>query len=309
MPEIRTFQVGEDGEGARLDRLLAALCPDLSRTYIQELIGDGQVLVGGTPAKSSRKMAEGETVSIGIPDPAPAEILPEKMNLRILYEDKDVIIIDKPKGLPVHPAPGHASGTLVNGLMEHCGSELSGIGGALRPGIVHRIDMNTTGSLIVCKNDRAHRSVSEQLKEHSITRVYLGIVYGCPQEDEGTVEGPIGRSARDRKKMAVVREGGKPAVTHYRVVERFRGYSLLEFRLETGRTHQIRVHMASIGHPLVGDDVYGPKECPFNLTGQTLHASVIGFIHPSTGQYMEFTAPLPEYFSRLIETLRGKGRP
>lgn len=221
----------------------------------------------------------------------------------ILYEDSDVIVVNKPKGMVVHPSAGHYSGTLVNGLMFHCRDSLSGINGVLRPGIVHRIDMDTTGALIVCKNDKAHEFIAAQLKEHSITRRYRAIVNGIIREDEGTVDAPIGRHPIERKKMAVNEKNGKTAVTHYRVLERFAGYTYIECRLETGRTHQIRVHMASIRHPLLGDAVYGPARCPFKLQGQVLHAMVIGFIHPTTGTYMEFTAPLPDYFEKLLEKL------
>ena len=228
---------------------------------------------------------------------------PENIPLDILYEDEDVLVINKPKGMVVHPAAGHSGGTLVNAVLYHCGENLSGINGVQRPGIVHRIDQNTTGSLVVCKNDKAHQSLAKQLKEHSITRVYLAFVYGNIREEEGTVDAPVGRHPYDRKKMAVNREHGKEAVTHYRVLERYGDFTLISCRLETGRTHQIRVHMASIGHPLLGDDVYGPSRCPFRLEGQTLHAETLGFIHPSTGAYMEFHAPLPEYFQKLMKQL------
>ena len=230
----------------------------------------------------------------------PAEDIP----LDILYEDADVLIVNKPKGMVVHPAPGNMTGTLVNAVLAHCREDLSGINGVLRPGIVHRIDKNTTGALIVCKNDNAHRSIAAQLRVHSSNRVYRGIVHGAITEDNFTIEGNIGRDPKERKRMAVVRTGGKPAVTHVKVLERLNGYTYCEFRLETGRTHQIRVHMASKGHPLLGDDLYGPRKCPFPLEGQTLHALMIGFVHPSSGEYMEFSAPLPEYFSKLLDKLR-----
>ena len=235
------------------------------------------------------------------------EIIPEPIPLDILYEDASLLVINKPKGMVVHPCPGHYSGTLVNALMYHCKDQLSGINGVMRPGIVHRIDQNTTGSLVVCKTDAAHRSLAEQLKVHSITRKYRAIVHGNLKEEEGTVNAPIGRHPVDRKKMAVNNRCGRDAVTHYRVLERFGSFTYLECRLETGRTHQIRVHMASIGHPLLGDDVYGPSRCPIpGLTGQTLHAMTLGFIHPETGTYMEFEAPLPEYFENLLEKLRRR---
>ena len=226
--------------------------------------------------------------------------------LDILYEDQDIIMINKPKQMVVHPAPGHYSGTLVNALMYHCGDELSGINGCMRPGIVHRIDMDTTGSLVVCKNDKAHQSLSEQLKVHSIRRIYVAIVHGNIKEDSGTVNAPIGRHPTDRKKMSTHCKNGRDAVTHYKVLERFGDYTYIQCELETGRTHQIRVHMASIGHPLVGDEVYGPKKCPFKgLQGQTLHARTLGIIHPTTGKYLEVNAPLPEYFIELLDRLRN----
>lgn len=290
--------------GERADRFLAVNLPELSRTRIQELIAEGSVTLGGKRVKCSEKLKSGAVFDVEIPEPAVPDAVPEEMELDILYEDEDLLVVNKPKGLAVHPAPGHESGTLVNGLLYYLGGSLSGIGGVLRPGIVHRIDMNTTGSLVICKNDESHRRVAEQLKTHSIKRVYRGICTGIISENEGRIEGAIGRDRNDRKKMAVVREGGKEAVTHYRVLERFRGYTYCEFRLETGRTHQIRVHMASIRHPLLGDDVYGPSRCPFDLQGQTLHAMTIGFIHPGTGEYMEFDAPLPEYFEKLLAVLR-----
>ena len=230
---------------------------------------------------------------------------PENIPLDILYEDDDLLVVNKPKGMVVHPAAGHSSGTLVNAVLYHCRGNLSGINGVLRPGIVHRIDMDTTGALVICKSDFAHQSLAEQLSVHSITRKYRAIVHGNLKEDEGTVRGAIGRHPTDRKKMAINERNGKPAVTHYRVLERFGNYTYIECQLETGRTHQIRVHMASIGHPLLGDAVYGPKKCPVkNLQGQTLHAMVLGFIHPRTGAYMEFEAPLPEYFSNLLLQFR-----
>lgn len=290
--------------GLRIDKYLSSVNEQLSRSYIQKLLKSGLVLVDGKPVKASYQVDEGDVISLDIPEAVEPEIEPENMDLDILYEDQDVILVNKPKGMVVHPAAGHYSHTLVNGLMYHCKDQLSGINGVMRPGIVHRIDMDTTGVIIACKNDMAHNSIAAQLKEHSITRRYQAIVHGVLKDDAGTVEGPIGRHPTDRKKMSINYNNGKSAVTHYKVLKRFRQYTHVECRLETGRTHQIRVHMASIGHPLLGDLVYGPGKCPIpGLQGQTLHAGVLGFIHPRTGEYMEFTAPLPEYFAKLLNTL------
>ena len=290
--------------GLRIDKYLSTVNEQLSRSYIQKLLKSGLVLVDGKPVKASYQVDEGDVISLDIPEAVEPEIEPENMDLDILYEDQDVILVNKPKGMVVHPAAGHYSHTLVNGLMHHCKDQLSGINGVMRPGIVHRIDMDTTGVIIACKNDMAHNSIAAQLKEHSITRRYQAIVHGVLKDDAGTVEGPIGRHPTDRKKMSINYNNGKSAVTHYKVIKRFRQYTHVECRLETGRTHQIRVHMASIGHPLLGDLVYGPGKCPIpGLQGQTLHAGVLGFIHPRTGEYMEFTAPLPEYFAKLLNTL------
>ena len=252
------------------------------------------------------RLGGGEAVSVTLPDPEPVDVAPQDIPLDVVYEDSDVIVVNKPKGLVVHPAPGHPDGTLVNALLYHCGESLSGINGELRPGIVHRIDMDTTGVIIACKNDLAHNSIAAQLKEHSITRRYQAIVHGALKDDEGVIDEPIGRSPKDRKKMAVNYNNGKSAVTHYKVLTRFKDFTHIECRLETGRTHQIRVHMASIGHPLLGDEVYGSARQPFSLEGQTLHAGVLGFIHPRTGEYVEFSAPLPAYFEELLEKLRKK---
>lgn len=290
--------------GLRIDKYLSSVNEQLSRSYIQKLLKSGLVLVDGKPVKASYQVDEGDVISLDIPEAVEPEIEPEDMDLDILYEDQDVILVNKPKGMVVHPAAGHYSHTLVNGLMYHCKDQLSGINGVMRPGIVHRIDMDTTGVIIACKNDMAHNSIAAQLKEHSITRRYQAIVHGVLKDDAGTIEGPIGRHPTDRKKMSINYNNGKSAVTHYKVLKRFRQYTHVECRLETGRTHQIRVHMASIGHPLLGDLVYGPGKCPISgLQGQTLHAGVLGFIHPRTGEYMEFTAPLPEYFAKLLNTL------
>ena len=297
------FQVAEEFEDMRIDRYLAEICPDLSRSYVQKLLKSGDVEADGAKVKPSYRVSAGEVVELEVQAPSEPEILAQDMDLDIVYEDEDVILINKPKGMVVHPAAGHYEGTLVNGLMAHCKDQLSGINGMLRPGIVHRIDKDTTGILIVCKNDMAHRSIAAQLKEHSITRRYQAIVCGVIREEEGTVDAPIGRHPTDRKKMCVNEKNGRHAVTHYRVLRRFANYTYIECRLETGRTHQIRVHMASLHHPILGDAVYGPARCPFHLEGQTLHAGVLGFVHPRTGQYMAFTAPLPEYFKQLLDRL------
>ena len=296
--------VGEQEGGVRIDKYLADTAGQLSRSYIQKLLKEGRVLVNGKTVKASYVVEDEDVLSMDIPEAVEPEIEPEAMELDILYEDDDVILINKPKGMVVHPAAGHYSHTLVNGLMYHCLGNLSGINGVLRPGIVHRIDMDTTGVLIVCKNDMAHNSIAAQLKEHSITRRYQAIVHGVIKEDEGSIDAPIGRHPVERKKMSINYNNGKPAVTHYKVLTRFKDFTHVECRLETGRTHQIRVHMASIRHPLLGDCVYGPARCPVpGLTGQTLHAGVLGFTHPRTGAYMEFSAPLPDYFSKLLRTL------
>ena len=299
------FTVTGEGEASRLDAFLSAQLDGLSRSHIQKILKGGGVLVNGRPEKSSYRVAPGDQVELEVPEPEEPEILAEEMDLDILYEDRDIILINKPKGMVVHPAAGHYSGTLVNGLMAHCREDLSGINGVLRPGIVHRIDMDTTGVLIACKNDFAHTSIAQQLKVHSITRKYYAIVHGVIREEEGTVNAPSGRHPTDRKKMSINTKNGREAVTHYRVLQRFEKFTYVECQLETGRTHQIRVHMASIHHPLLGDTVYGPAKCPVNgLQGQTLHAGVLGFIHPRTGEYMEFSAPLPEYFQELLKKLK-----
>ena len=296
--------VGDQEGGLRIDKYLAEAAGQLSRSYIQKLLKDGRILVNGKPVKASYVVEDEDILSMDIPEAVEPEIEPENMELDILYEDQDVILINKPKGMVVHPAAGHYSHTLVNGLMYHCKDQLSGINGVMRPGIVHRIDMDTTGVIIACKNDMAHNSIAAQLKEHSITRRYQAIVHGVLKDDTGTIDAPIGRHPTDRKKMSINYNHGKNAVTHYKVLKRFRQYTHVECRLETGRTHQIRVHMTSIGHPLLGDEVYGSGKNPYHLQGQTLHAMILGFVHPSTGEYMEFTAPLPEYFVKLLEKLR-----
>ncbi|MEY8337287.1 RluA family pseudouridine synthase [Lachnospiraceae bacterium 62-35] len=289
----------------RLDNFMSCCIDSCSRSYIQKLIKAGEVRVNGTEAKASLRIEAGDQVSFQIPEASEPEIIAEELPLDILYEDSDIILVNKPKGMVVHPAAGHYSGTLVNGLMAHCRQELSGINGVMRPGIVHRIDMDTTGVLIVCKNDFSHNKIAEQLKQHSITRKYYAIVHGVVKEESGTVDAPIGRHPIDRKKMCVNYKNGRQAVTHYRILKRFQNFTYIECQLETGRTHQIRVHMANIGHPLLGDKVYGPSKCPYpSLEGQTLHAGVLGIIHPRNGEYMEFSAPLPDYFQELLEKLK-----
>ena len=295
-----TFHISEQNYNVRIDRFLAEQLPDISRSYIQKLIKEKQIYVNGQPVKANYKTGTQDEIKIHIPELTEPDIVPENIPLDILYEDHDILIVNKPKGMVVHPAAGHYSGTLVNALMYYCKDDLSGINGVMRPGIVHRIDMDTTGSLLVCKNDIAHQKMADQLKEHHIKRIYHAIVHGVIKEDEGTVDGPIGRHPIDQKKMSINYKNGKPAVTHYRVLQRFSNYTYVECQLETGRTHQIRVHMASIHHPLLGDSVYGPAKCPFKLQGQTLHAKILGIHHPVTGEYLEIDAPLPQYFSDLL---------
>lgn len=290
--------------GERIDRYLADEMSDVSRSYIQKLIKDSYIFVNEKPVKANYRLSYDDVIKVTLPELKEPEIVAEELPLDVLYEDSDIIIVNKPKQMVVHPAPGHYTGTLVNALMYHCGDELSGINGVMRPGIVHRIDMDTTGSLVVCKTDVAHKSLAAQLKEHSIKRVYVAIVYGNIKEDYGTVNAPIGRHPTDRKKMSTHAKHSREAITHYKVLERFGDYTYIQCELETGRTHQIRVHMASIGHPLLGDQVYGPAKCPFkNLQGQTLHAKTLGIIHPTTGEYLEVNAPIPDYFENLLVRL------
>lgn len=302
--DIIEINIEEHGAGERIDKYISDMLSSCSRSYIQKLINDNYILVNRKNIKSNYRLCPGDELKIMFPIPEELEVLPENIPLDIVYEDDDVILVNKPKGMVVHPAAGHYTHTLVNALLYHCRHNLSGINGVLRPGIVHRIDMNTTGIIIACKNDAAHMSLSEQLKEHSITRYYYAVCHNSFSEMQGTVNAPIGRHPVDRKKMAINYRNGKEAVTHYEVLENLGKYAYIRCKLETGRTHQIRVHMTSIGHPLLGDDVYCSAKTPFNLQGQTLHAGVLGFIHPRTGEYMEFEAPLPEYFQKLLNKLK-----
>lgn len=302
------IEAGLEYEGERLDKYLSIVFADTgassSRSFFQKLIKEGHVLVNDVPQKSNYRLKAEDLISVDIPDAVETPILPENIPLDILYEDDDLLVVNKPKGMVVHPSAGHYTGTLVNAVMYHCKDSLSGINGEIRPGIVHRIDMDTTGSLIVCKNDDSHVFIAEQIKEHSVDRRYRGIVCGHVKDDEGIIDAPIGRHPIERKKMAINEKNGKNAITHYKVLERFERYTYMEFKLETGRTHQIRVHMASIGHPLLGDTLYSSGKSPYKLQGQTLHAMTIGFVHPSTKEYMEVSAPLPDYFEKLLKHLR-----
>lgn len=303
------LKVDENSINIRLDKYLAENTPNYTRSYIQKLIKDGVVLVNGNIEKSNYKTNLNDDITLKIPLPKELDIIPQDIELDIVYEDLDILIVNKPQDMVVHPAAGHYSNTLVNAILYHCKDELSGINGVFRPGIVHRIDKNTSGLLIICKNDNAHIKISEQLKNHAVVRKYEAIVYSNIKEDKGTIDAPIGRHKINRQMMAINYKNGRNAITHYRVLERINNkYTHVELSLETGRTHQIRVHMASIHHPILGDDVYGPKnkKLPLNLQGQVLHARTIGFIHPSTNSYMEFTSSLPEYFQELIKRLRNK---
>lgn len=305
--KTEAFEVGLEQEGKRLDKYLSLIYPDFSRSFFQKLIKEEHVCVNNRCQKASYPIKLNDLVTVQIPDAVTTAIEPEDIPLDILYEDDDVLVVNKPKGMVVHLSAGHYSGTLVNAILYHCRDSLSGINGEIRPGIVHRIDMDTTGSLIVCKNDESHVKIAEQIKVHSVNRIYEGIVCGNVAEDNGTIEGAIGRHPVDRKRMAINEKNGKPAVTHYHVLERYGSYTYMQFRLETGRTHQIRVHMASIGHPLLGDTLYSNVKSPYKkLQGQTLHAKTVGFVHPQTGNYMEFSAPLPEYFENLLSMLKSK---
>lgn len=299
------FTIDEDFDGIRLDKAIADLTgPMISRSFLQKLIKDGQVYINGAPKKASYNVKIEDEVEFSVPDVTEYNIEAEDIPLDILYEDNDVIVVNKPKNMVVHPANGHYSGTLVNALMYHCKDSLSGINGVMRPGIVHRIDMDTTGSIIICKNDIAHINVAEQLKDHSLNRTYRAICYGTFDEKEITINAPIGRSSSDRKKMAIT-DSGKKAITHVTVLEEFNGFSFIECRLETGRTHQIRVHLSSINHPLLGDEVYCNRKSKYKTNGQCLHAYKLGFVHPTTGEYVETIAPIPDYMNKLLVELRA----
>lgn len=300
------IKVAPEENGIRADKLLSEKLEGMTRSYIKKIIDEGGLLLNGKPAKGSAKLKEGDRLSVDIPEPSEPDILPEDIPLDIVYEDKHLLVVNKPQGMVVHPAPGNYTGTLVNALMHHCKGELSGINGVLRPGIVHRIDKNTSGLLMVAKTNSAHLSLAEQIKEHSFSRRYKTIVYGSFKESEGTVNAPIGRNKKNREKMCVTQENSKDAVTHYRLIEQLSGCAFVECILETGRTHQIRVHMAHLGHPVMGDDVYGlKKEKLSGLKGQLLHAYLLGFLHPATGEYMEFTSPLPPHFEDALKKLKG----
>ena len=303
--DTKNYCIDKEYEKVRIDKFLSDLNKELTRSHIQKIINQGLVCVNGKTVKASYKLSLNDNVVINIPMPKKMDIKPYDYPLDIIYEDDDILIVNKEKGMVVHPAPGHLNDTLVNAIMFHCKENLSGINGELRPGIVHRIDRDTTGVLVICKNDLAHEDIAKQLKDHSITRKYYAIVVGNIKEDDGVIDAPIGRNPNDRKKMAIVKNGRR-AVTHFKVLERFGNYTYVECELETGRTHQIRVHMKSIGHPLLGDDVYGAHKSQFKLDGQTLHAGVLGFIHPRTGEYVEFKADLPEYFEKILKVLRNK---
>ncbi|MEC2074672.1 RluA family pseudouridine synthase [Metabacillus fastidiosus] len=299
--DIMEIRIDEGNKNERIDKILSAHEKEWSRTQVQDWIKDGFVKVNDKNVKPNYKCQEGDVITVDIPEPEPLDVIPEEMNLDIYYEDADVLVVNKPKGMVVHPAPGHMSGTLVNGLMAHC-KDLSGINGVLRPGIVHRIDKDTSGLLMVAKNDLAHESLVNQLVHKTVTRRYKALVHGVIPHDHGTINAPIGRDQRDRQSMTVTNESSKEAVTHFNVLERFRDFTLVECQLETGRTHQIRVHMKYIGYPLAGDPKYGPKKT-LDFNGQVLHAGILGFKHPRTEEYLEFEAPLPEDYVQLLATL------
>ncbi len=304
--QVLTAAVPPLQEGVRIDVAVTELIDDLTRSGAQRLVQDGLVTVGGSPVGKNYRLRNGDQIQVTVPEPKPMVAEAQDIPLSIVYEDDDLLVVNKPKGMVVHPAPGNPDGTLVNALLYHCQGSLSGINGVLRPGIVHRIDKDTSGLLIVAKNDFAHLKLAEQIKEHSFTREYRAVVHGNLREDSGTIHAPIGRSSKDRKKMAVTDKNSKDAITHYEVLARYPGFTYIKCRLETGRTHQIRVHMAYLGHPVAGDQVYGPKNTLAELHGQCLHAGLIGFIHPRTGEYIELEAPLPEYFTKILHALEAK---
>ena len=307
--EIFEHIADAEDEGERLDRVLARACDRLSRSALQTLIENQKVYRNGVAAGKKDKVKTGDAFRIEIPDAEPIEARPQDIPLPIVYEDRNLLVVNKPKGMVVHPAPGNPDGTMVNALLFHCGTSLSGIGGEIRPGIVHRIDKDTSGLLVVAKDDVTHNGLSEQMSVHSIKRVYHAVVYGNLKQDSGFVEAPIGRDKNDRKKMAISQTNSKYAYTGWEVLERFGNYTYIACRLKTGRTHQIRVHMASIGHPLAGDPVYGPRNVIKELGGQCLHAKVLGFDHPVSGEYLEFDSELPPYFEKFLQKLRrGEGR-
>lgn len=302
---LYNFIIEDDMDGTRLDVVLSALLPESSRSYMQKLINAGEVSVNAEKSTSkNKKLKTGDVIELSVPDPEEIEITPENIPLDIVYEDDYLMVVNKPKGLVVHPAPGNYHGTLVNAVMYHCGDKLSSINGIIRPGIVHRIDKDTSGLLLIAKNDIAHQSLAKQLEQHSITRAYHAIVHNNFSEDVGTVDAPLGRDPKNRFRQAVVDKGGRRAVTHYKVLERFGQFTYIEARLETGRTHQIRAHMAHIRHPLLGDTLYGPKKAPFGAESQMLHAKILGFVHPATGEYMEFESELPREFKEVLKKLR-----
>lgn len=303
--ENYNFIAENDENNIRIDLYLSNEIENISRSRIQKLIDNQNITVNGNHINKNYKIKTGDIIDVFVPDAVELDIKPENIDLDIIYEDNSVIVINKKKGMVVHPAPGHYSGTLVNALLYHCKGNLSGINGILRPGIVHRIDKDTSGILVAAKNDMAHKFLASQLAQHSMTRIYNAIVFNNLKQDSGTINCPIGRHYIERKKMSVTNKNSKQAVTHYKVIERFGKFNLIELKLETGRTHQIRVHMSFIGYPLLGDTVYGSKKQPFNLNGQALHAKVLGFIHPETKEYMEFESELPEYFQNLINILKN----
>ncbi|GIP41962.1 putative RNA pseudouridine synthase YlyB [Paenibacillus sp. J45TS6] len=302
--DIQEWTVTADYAKERIDKYITESMDDVSRSQVQLWIADGHVTVNGAKVKSNYKLSEGDNITVIVPEPTAVEIIPENIPLNVVYEDASVIVVNKQRGLVVHPAPGHTSGTLVNALMYHC-KDLSGINGELRPGIVHRIDKDTSGLLMAAKNDKAHASLAAQLKEHSVNRRYIALVHGHVQHDQGTVDAPIGRDTNDRKMFTVTDRNSKEAITHFTVLERLGDYTLLELKLETGRTHQIRVHMKFIGHPLVGDPMYGRNK-GIKMNGQALHAQTLGFVHPDTGEQMEFTAPLPQDMEDVLASLRSR---